>query len=114
MLADYTGGACPISKEDQEILDQKAKLERHIKALKDDGLSAKVLEDQLKALKVPDVANNHLKFKTSLDARLLEIEQKAQTANTQFEAALLKLDQSEKEEEETLEKEIEAWKPSSK
>ena len=31
LLTSYTGGACPISKEDQEILDQKAKLEKHIK-----------------------------------------------------------------------------------
>ena len=83
---------------------------KHTKALKEDGLSTKLLEDQLRALKVPDVVNNHLKYKTSLDARLLEIEQKVATTKSQFEAALLKLDQNEREEEETLDKETEAWR----
>ncbi len=41
LLTDYTGGECPISKEDQEILDQKAKLEKATKYLTDDGLCAK-------------------------------------------------------------------------
>ena len=109
LLTSYTGGACPVSKEDQEILDQKANLEKHIKILKDAGLNAATLEEQLKALKIPDVANNHLKFKTSLDARLLEIEQKAATAKTQFETQIAKLDTSEQQEVDTLEAEVKAW-----
>jgi hypothetical protein len=109
LLTGYSGGVCPISKEDQDILDQKTKLEDAIKYLKDNDLCSQKQEDQLKALKVPDVANNHLKYKTSLDARLLEIEQKAATAKTQYEAQLLKLDETEQLEIATLATEVKTW-----
>ena len=113
-LEAYTGGEYPISQEDRGKIDMAKKLQRHIDALKADDLGdsvcAKALEEQLQAIKLPDVVNKALVDKKDLDARLLEIEQKAATARSQLAAALLKIDQREQDEVSTLEKEIAAWK----
>lgn len=109
-LEAYTGGVYPISQEDQDKIDLAKKLQRHIDALKADDLPTASLEEQLKAIKLPDVANKALLDKKDLDARLLEIEQKAATAKSQLTAALVKIDQKEQDEVDTLEKEVMAWR----